>query len=387
MHATDETAITDITDVYFKRTREVVKRYGSACVTYAIFMRPPVVNATQPARDWLQQVAANRGTALDIDMLHEEGAFVGAGDPIMYITGDMAELCDLETLFLQKTGVCCVTAYNTYNMCAELPNIGFLAFGARHCAGAEMQELSEYAVSVGSKAAQRELGAKGFVGNAVDATAHYFGNDKGMGTMPHALIGYAGSTVRAAEMFHETYPDVPLSVLVDYYGQEITDSLSVCRAFPDKAANGELAVRLDTGGSRHIEGLDQPQSYDVLERNAPHAIRGYRTEKELKHLVGPGVSAAAIWLLREKLDNAGFDQVKIIASSGFGPQKCRVIGDAEAPVDLVGTGSYLPENWPETYATADIVMYDDQPRAKVGREYLQPNPGYQSRRSHQAPSP
>ena len=30
---------------------------------------------------------------------------------------------------------------------------------------------------------------------------------KGLGTMPHALIGYAGSTVRAAEMFHETYPE------------------------------------------------------------------------------------------------------------------------------------------------------------------------------------
>ncbi len=30
-----------------------------------------------------------------------------------------------------------------------------------------------------------------------------------MGTMPHALIGYAGSTLRAAEMFHETFPDQP----------------------------------------------------------------------------------------------------------------------------------------------------------------------------------
>jgi nicotinate phosphoribosyltransferase len=32
----------------------------------------------------------------------------------------------------------------------------------------------------------------------------------------------------------------------------------------------------------------------VLERHAPHAIRGYRTEEELRHLVGTGVSAAAI---------------------------------------------------------------------------------------------
>ena len=57
-----------------------------------------------------------------------------------------------------------------------------------------------------SRAAQAE-GAKGFIGNANDATAHWFGAPKGYGTMPHALIGYAGSTVRAAEMFHETFPD------------------------------------------------------------------------------------------------------------------------------------------------------------------------------------
>ena len=30
--------------------------------------------------------------------------------------------------------------------------------------------------------------------------------------MPHALIGYAGSTVRAAEMFHETFPGEDMTV-------------------------------------------------------------------------------------------------------------------------------------------------------------------------------
>jgi len=43
---------------------------------------------------------------------------------------------------------------------------------------------------------------------------------------------------------------------------------------------------------------------------------------------------------------------------------------ASAPIDVVGTGSYLPENWTETYATADIVAYDDKPMVKLGREFL-----------------
>jgi nicotinate phosphoribosyltransferase len=43
---------------------------------------------------------------------------------------------------------------------------------------------------------------------------------------------------------------------------------------------------------------------------------------------------------------------------------------AKAPIDAVGTGSFLPDNWHETYATADIVAYDGEPMVKVGREFL-----------------
>ena len=77
-----------------------------------------------------------------------------------------------------------------------------------------------------------------------------------------------------------------------------------------------------------------------------------------------------MWYLREALDREGFDKVKIVASSGFNPAKCKLMGEAKAPIDVVGTGSYLPERWAETYATADIVEYDGEPRVKIGREFL-----------------
>ena len=86
--------------------------------------------------------------------------------------------------------------------------------------------------------------------------------------------------------------------------------------------------------------------------------------------MGTGVSAAAIWHMREELNKEGFDQVKIVASSGFSPDKCRVFSLAKAPVDMIGTGSYLPEKWSETYATADIIDYDGEKRVKIGREFL-----------------
>src|ERR1700753_2881676 len=92
-----------------------------------------------------------------------------------------------------KLGPACVAAFNSFTMCADLPQVGFLAMDARHCAGLEMTELMAYAASVGSARARRKVGAKGFVGNATQATAHYFGQQQARGTMPHALIGYAGS--------------------------------------------------------------------------------------------------------------------------------------------------------------------------------------------------
>ncbi len=358
------------TDTYFNKTRDIVGKFGDTPVTYAVFMRRPVVSATRLAVDWLEGVAAARDTSFEIDLRFDEGRWVGAGEPLMYISGSFHALVDLETLFLQKLGAACVAAYNAAAMAIDLPNVAFMAFDARHCTGPDMAELMAYAASVGSARANRKVGAVGFVGNATDATSHYFDQPCGLGTMPHALIGYAGSTVRAAEMFHETHPDEPLTVLVDYFGREITDSLEVCRRFPDMVRDGQMSLRLDTPGGRYIEDLDPSQSYAVLERYAPDAIRGYRTEAELRHLIGGGVSAAAIWRLRERLDEGGFEKAKIVASSGFGPEKCKVMAAADVPIDAIGTGSFLPGDWQQTYATADIVEYGGTKRVKVGREFL-----------------
>ncbi len=358
------------TDQYFKKTRAIVQRNGDAEVTYAVFMRRPVSFAPRLMIDWLNQVAAEREVTFNIQKCFDEGDWVGAGEPLLYLSGPLSELVDLETLYLQKLGACCVAAYNAYLMCSSLPDSQFLAMDARHCAGHEMAEMMAYAASVGSEGARRDRDAVGFIGNATDATAHFFGNEKGLGTMPHALIGYAGSTLRAAEMYAEAFPGEPLTILVDYFGQEVTDALAVCNRFADLAEEGAVAVRLDTHGGRFVEGLDTQSSYAVLERHVPRAVRQYRNEEELRWLVGTGVSAAAIFHMRDKLDEAGFSKARIVASSGFNFFKCQVMGSVNAPIDMVGTGSYLPDDWRETYATADIVAYDGEPKVKVGREFL-----------------
>ena len=362
--------ISSWSDHYFLKTKETIERFGDREVTYAVFMRRPVIFAPKLMVEWLEATAAERRVEFGIKLNYDEGQWVGAGEPLIYITGSFFHLVDLETLYLQKLGAACVAANNAFTMCVELPDVSFMAMDARHCTGTEMADMMAYAASVGSKAAQNQVGAKGFVGNATRATANYFGNEDGMGTTPHALIGYAGSTLKAAEMFIETFPDEPLTILPDYYGREITDTLTVCRRFPQMASEGKLSVRLDTHGGRFLEGLDPQASYAVLERHVPLAIRRYRNEAELRFLTGTGVSAAAIFYMRDKLDSAGFERVRIVASSGFGVAKCKVMADVKAPIDVIGTGSFLPESWPETYVTADIVAYGGRPSVKLGREFL-----------------
>ena len=118
------------TDVYFARTKAIVGRFGDKPVTYAVFMRRPVVSAPRLLIDWLNAIAAERGVAFDIELNYPEGKWVGAGEPILYLSGSLYHLVDLETLFLQKLGAPCVAAYNAFTMCVDLPKVAFLAWHA-----------------------------------------------------------------------------------------------------------------------------------------------------------------------------------------------------------------------------------------------------------------
>ena len=88
----------------FLKTREIVGRFGDIDATYAVFMSRPVVFTPRLAVDWLQETAAVRGSRFTIDSAYQEGDWVGAGEPLMYISGSLKHLVDLEIVFLQKLG-------------------------------------------------------------------------------------------------------------------------------------------------------------------------------------------------------------------------------------------------------------------------------------------
>ena len=70
--------------------------------------------------------------------------------------------------------------------------------------------------------------------------------------------------------------------------------------------------------------------------------------------------------LRKILDENSYTNVKIIASSGFTPAKCKLFSVAKVPIDIIGTGSYIPDLWEETYATSDIIRYNGKNLVKKG---------------------
>jgi nicotinate phosphoribosyltransferase len=380
-----------LTDKYFTNTRLVVEANGDAEVTYAVFLRRRSIAAL----DAVVRLVERLVPGAKVKRFYDEGEVVPAERKMLEITGPMSRLSEVETLLLQKAGIPSVAANNAYEMCLAVPYAAFIDMHARHASGPEMNLLAAYGASVGSRAARNaDPAVKGFIGSSQDLTAPFYDSEAGLGTMPHSLVGYAGGDVlEATKLLAARLPDLAnLTALVDYRGLEITDSLRTAHWFFRDARldrqGKSFGIRLDTHGGRFAEGLDYEKSVDtvgrwlgvegeyniveqVLGRSAVQLDPGnILVDKVRRILFGKGVSVASTIHARKALDEAGFGATQIVASSGFDPQKCQIMGHANAPVNVIGSGSFLPATLTETYATADIIIYDGDARVKVGREFL-----------------
>ena len=84
-----------------------------------------------------------------------------------------------------------------------------------------------------------------------------------------------------------------------------------------------------------------------------------------------GVNLRLVQRVRDALDAAGHERVKIVASGGFNASKIRAFERAGAAVDVYGVGSSLVRG--ENDYTADVVLVEGRPGGKRGRPY-RPNP-------------
>jgi nicotinate phosphoribosyltransferase len=133
-------------------------------------------------------------------------------------------------------------------------------------------------------------------------------------------------------------------VLVDFENDSVRTSLEVARALGSRL----WGVRLDTSGDLVDRALwDEMGDFDPR-----------------------GVNERLVHRVRAALDATGFEGVKIVVSGGFGVEKIRRFEEHGVPADAYGVGSSLIRG--ENDFTADVVVADGKPAAKVGRR-LRPN--------------
>ena len=203
--------------------------------------------------------------------------------------------------------------------------------------------FDHYRVQTGDGYAAHIAGA---IGVSTDAQATWWGG-KGIGTVPHGLIAACGGdTVLATRLFADVFhPDINVTALVDFDNDCVATSLAVARELGDRL----WGVRLDTA-----ETLVDRSLWPLMGQFRPN-----------------GVAPELVREVRRALDAEGFESVRIVVSGGFNPERIAAFEEAGVPADAYGVGSSLLRGIADF--TADVVLLEGRPCAKVGRSY-RPNP-------------
>jgi nicotinate phosphoribosyltransferase len=321
-------------DKYFVRAREILlaDRYRPR-VTMQVFGKSPAFLGGVDEAIAILKLCAIEWSELEVQALYD-GDEVEAWETVLLIEGPYDVFAHLETLYLGVLARRTRVATNTRRVVEAAAPKEVMFFPARH---------DHWLVQTGDGYAAHVAGA---IGVSTDAQASWWGSE-GIGTVPHALIAaYGGDTVRATRKFAEHIgPGVKLISLVDFENDCVRTSLEVARAL-----DGRLyGVRLDTS-----EMLVDQSLWDQMGQLKP-----------------TGVNPQLVWNVRQALDAAGFNGVKIMVSGGFTVEKIRDFERQRVPVDGYGVGSSLFQGRYDF--TADVVLLQGKPCAKVGREY-RPNP-------------
>jgi nicotinate phosphoribosyltransferase len=270
---------------------------------------------------------------LEVHALHESDR-IAPRETVMTIEGDYGLFAHLETVYLGCLARRSLVMRNVAEVVAAARGKPIFYFPARH---------DHWLVQTGDGWSAHLAGA---IGVSTDAQASWWGG-RGIGTVPHGLIAaYGGDTVRAASVFAERFhEEMNITVLVDFQNDSVGTALAVAEALGPKL----WGVRLDT-------------SEELVDRSLLDELGGFKPT---------GVNPRLAEKVRGALDDAGFREVRIVASGGFNAQRIRDFEAAGVPVDAYGVGSSLIRG--QNDFTADVVLLDGRPAAKVGRRYT-PNP-------------
>ena len=323
------------TDAYFNYTRETLLADG----------RHPrvVMQVFQKRNAWLggmdEAIAILKLCSYDFDNLEVHALYDGDRidpyEPVMHIEGDYTAFAHLETPVLGTLARRTLITTNVVHVLGAANGKPIIFMPARHDHH-RIQTGDGYAAFVAGQIVGAEIGV------TTDEQASWWGG-RGLGTVPHALIAsYGGDTVLAAEKFAAwASPGMNVTVLVDFENDSVRTALDVADALGERL----WGVRLDT-------------SEALVDRS----LFG-----EMGDFEPTGVNERLVWKVRNALDAAGHERVRIVVSGGFTTEKISSFEAQGVPVDAYGVGSSLIRG--SNDFTADIVITDGEPSAKIGRHY------------------
>ncbi|HUO71078.1 MAG TPA: quinolinate phosphoribosyl transferase [Solirubrobacteraceae bacterium] len=271
--------------------------------------------------------------SLEVRALHE-GDRIAPRETVLTIEGDYSLFAHLETVYLGVLARRSLIMRNVREVVEAAHGKPIFYFPARH---------DHWLVQTGDGWSAHVAGA---IGVSTDAQASWWGG-RGIGTVPHGLIAaYDGDSAIAAKAFAERYHhEMNITVLVDFDNDSVRTALQVAEALGSKL----WGVRLDT-------------SETLVDKALWDQMGGYKPT---------GVNPRLVEEVRTALNEAGHPDVRIVVSGGFTAARIREFEAAGVPVDAYGVGSSLIRG--ENDFTADVVMVQGRPCAKVGRGFS-PNP-------------
>jgi nicotinate phosphoribosyltransferase len=327
------------TDAYFNHARATLLEDGRRPrVVMQVFQKHGAYLGGMDEAIAILKLCSEDWDELTVHALYD-GDRVEPYESVMTIEGDYTTFAPLETLYLGVLARRTLITTNVVRVLEAANGKPIIFMPARHDHH-RVQTGDGYAAHV----AGQVVGAP--IGVTSDAQASWWGG-RGVGTVPHALIAaYGGNTVLAATKFAEWAPeDLNVTVLVDFENDSVSTALEVARALGPRL----WGVRLDTSES-------------LVDRSLWNELGDFKPT---------GVNERLVRKVREALDRDGFERIKIVVSGGFTVEKIREFEQAGVPVDSYGVGSSLIRG--SNDFTADVVLTDGRPSAKVGRRF-RPNP-------------
>jgi nicotinate phosphoribosyltransferase len=308
------------TDVYFQRTKKILKEKGLEDVHVVMEV---TTGSTPDNHPWgvlcgvEEVVHLFEGMPVDVYSMPEGSLFhsedsLGYRSPVLTIEGTYHDFCEYETPLLgflcQESAVASRAAY--VRVAAKDKPV--IAFGIRRIHPALAPAIDRAAYVGGLDGVSSIIGAEVC---GVAAT----------GTMPHALMIMFGDQIEAWKAYDEVMePNSPRVILIDTYYDEKTEAIMAAETLGERL----YGVRLDTPSSRR--------------GNFSQIVREVRWELDLR----------------------GHEDVKIFVSGGLNENTVKELREAGA--DAFGVGTWV-SGAPTLDFAMDIVEVDGIPHAKRGK--------------------